>query len=196
MRVSTAASGLTSLCLLMAAGCQPDMWNGARYKPLEESPLLPDGRSSRPRIRDTVAREDAPIVSTALEGRVIDTKPVTTLPVPLTLELLRRGQEQYAIYCSPCHGPRGIGNGMIVGRGFPAPPSYDLPRLRQAPVGYFFDVITNGYGVMYSYNDRVAPADRWAIAAYIRALQRSRHAVLADVPETQRAGLKEDADAE
>ena len=98
-------------------------------------------------------------------------------------QLLARGQERYGIYCSPCHGLSGNGDGMIVRRGFPAPPSYHSARLRAAPAKHFFDVITNGYGVMYSYAARVEPRDRWAIVAYIRALQESRNAKLADIPD-------------
>ena len=105
--------------------------------------------------------------------------------------MLERGQERFDIYCSPCHGRTGEGNGMIVQRGFPAPPSYHIERLRKAPVGHFFDVITQGYGVMYSYAQRVEPEDRWAIAAYIRALQLSQGAQLADLPVAERRQLEE-----
>src|SRR5262250_2365434 len=104
--------------------------------------------------------------------------------------MLIRGQERFNIYCSPCHSRTGDGNGMIVQRGFPAPPSYHIDRLRQAPVGHFFDVITQGYGIMYSYAQRVEPADRWAIAAYIRVLQKSRNASLTEVPENEREKLE------
>ena len=109
---------------------------------------------------------------------------------PLTLALLRRGQERFRIYCTPCHSERGDGNGMVVQRGFPPPPSYHTDRLRQAPVQHFYDVITNGYGAMYGFADRVQPTDRWAIAAYIRALQRSQNATLADVPADMREALR------
>ncbi len=115
-------------------------------------------------------------------------KPVQ--PPPVTLALLERGQERFRIYCTPCHSELGDGRGMIVQRGFPAPPSYHIDRLRQAPVQHFYDVITNGYGAMYSYANRVQPADRWAIAAYIRALQRSQNASLSDVPADKRGALQ------
>jgi mono/diheme cytochrome c family protein len=115
---------------------------------------------------------------------------VNDFPVPITIAVLERGRERYDIYCSVCHGRTGEGNGMIVHRGFPAPPSYHIDRLRQAPPGYFFDVITRGYGVMYSYAARVEPADRWAIAAYIRALQLSRNARMEDVPSNEQASLQ------
>ena len=111
-------------------------------------------------------------------------------PPPVTLALLQRGQERFDIYCAPCHGRTGEGDGMVVQRGFPKPPSYYTEKLRQAPIQHFYDVITNGYGVMYSYADRVAPADRWAITAYIRALQASANGQLADVPADQRQALQ------
>lgn len=109
---------------------------------------------------------------------------------PVTLALLERGQNRFRIYCTPCHSELGDGNGMVVQRGFPPPPSYHIDRLRQAPVRHFYDVITNGYGAMYSFAERVQPADRWAIAAYIRALQRSQHATVADLPADQRGALQ------
>ncbi len=111
-------------------------------------------------------------------------------PPPVTAALLERGRQRFDIYCAPCHGRVGEGNGMIVQRGFPNPPSYHIDRLREAPSQHFYDVITNGYGVMYSYAARVAPADRWAITAYIRALQASQHATLAQVPENERSALR------
>ena len=106
---------------------------------------------------------------------------VTQLPMKLTSELMTRGRERYDVYCAVCHGATGAGNGMIVQRGYPPPPSYHIDRLRQAPIGHFYDVITSGYGVMYSYAARVTPGDRWAIAAYIRALQLSRNAKPTDL---------------
>lgn len=114
----------------------------------------------------------------------------TAPPPPVTLALLQRGQQRYRIYCTPCHSELGDGHGMVVQRGFPAPPAYDIERLRQAPVEYFYDVITQGHGAMYSFAQRVQPRDRWAIAAYIRALQLSQHATLADVPPDQRRELQ------
>jgi mono/diheme cytochrome c family protein len=117
-----------------------------------------------------------------------DDKPAA--PPSVTLALLERGQERFRIYCTPCHSELGDGHGMIVQRGFPTPPSYHIDRLRAAPVEHFYDVIAHGYGAMYSYANRVQPADRWAIAAYIRALQLSQHAALADVPADQRDKLQ------
>jgi len=117
-----------------------------------------------------------------------DEKPAP--PPPVTLTLLKRGQERFGIYCTPCHSVLGDGDGMIVHRGFPRPPSYAIQRLRDAPAQHFFDVMTNGYGVMFPYADRVAPADRWAIVAYIRALQASADGRLDDVPADQRGSLQ------
>jgi mono/diheme cytochrome c family protein len=122
---------------------------------------------------DTVARDDAPVT-----------------PPPVTLALLQRGRQRFDIYCAPCHGRAGDGNGMIVQRGFPNPPSYFEQRLRDAPVQHFYDVIAHGYGAMFPYAARVAPADRWAVAAYIRALQASETASLADVPADEREALQ------
>lgn len=115
------------------------------------------------------------------------TKPVA--PPPVTLALIERGQDRYRIYCTPCHSELGDGRGMIVQRGFPPPPSYHIARLREAPPSHFYDVITNGHGVMYSFANRVQPADRWAIAAYIRALQRSQEATVSDLTPDQKAAL-------
>jgi mono/diheme cytochrome c family protein len=117
-----------------------------------------------------------------------DEKPASV--PPLTLALIERGQERYRIYCTPCHAELGDGRGMIVQRGFPPPPSFHIDRLRQAPLEHFYDVITNGYGAMYSFADRIAPADRWAIVAYIRALQRSQNTNLTEVPPDQRGALQ------
>jgi hypothetical protein len=165
------------------------MFNQARTKPLGPSDFFQDAAASRPLPQFTVARghlDEDPVFYTGMVG----TNLVETLPVPVTRALLERGQERYNIYCSVCHGRTGQGDGMIVQRGFPVPPSYHLERLRTAPIGHFFDVITRGYGVMFSYASRVEPADRWAIAAYLRVLQLSRHATLEDVPPAQRAILE------
>lgn len=115
---------------------------------------------------------------------------MTEFPFPVTKEVLLRGQERYDIYCAPCHGRTGYGDGMVVRRGFSAPPSYHQSRLREAPVGHFFDVITNGFGAMYAYGDRITPEDRWALIAYVRALQLSQDANMKDVPASEREALK------
>ncbi len=146
--------------------------------------------ASRPLVEHTVARGHLDADQAFYSGK-IGTNLVTTFPIPITREVLERGRERFDIYCSPCHGRTGEGNGMIVQRGFPPPPSYHIDRLRQAPAGHFFDVITQGYGIMYSYAARVEPSDRWAIAAYIRALQKSHDANLGDVPPQERAQLEE-----
>jgi mono/diheme cytochrome c family protein len=137
----------------------------------------------------TVAQGHADLDSEYFEGKTADGKLVETVPQAVTHEQLQRGRERFDIYCSVCHGRTGDGKGMIVQRGFPAPPSYHTARLRTAPIGHFYDVITNGYGVMYSYAARVEPADRWAIAEYIRALQLAQNATVDDVPAGDRAEL-------
>lgn len=166
------------------------MFNQPFSKPLERSDFFLDNQmASRPVVSNTVARgqlEEDQALYTGLQG----TNLVADFPFPITREVLERGRERYEIYCAVCHGRTGEGNGMIVQRGFPQPPSYHIARLREAPVGHFFDVITHGYGVMYSYASRVEPRDRWAIAAYIRALQLSRDAKPADVPAEARAQLE------
>jgi hypothetical protein len=157
------------------------MHNQPKYKPLRESDFYADRRSSRPIVEGTVARGDLQQDSYYYTGK-INGQPGTEFPMPVTKEVLDRGEERYNIYCSPCHSRVGDGNGMIVQRGFKQPPSYHIDRLRQAPVGHFYDVITNGFGAMSEYRSQVPVADRWAIAAYIRALQLSQNATRADVP--------------
>ncbi len=161
-----------------------------KYKPLEPSAFFDDDRSARPAIPDTVARghlrTDELLYTGRLNGALAD-----SFPFPVTRKDLERGRERYNIYCTPCHGLSGDGQGMIVARGFPAPPSYHIDRLRKAPAGHFFDVMTNGYGRMFSYASRVNPEDRWRIAAYIRALQLSQWAPIEDVPESARKQLAE-----
>lgn len=175
----------------LTAGCRRDMFHQPFSKPLEPSDFFQDNHmASRPLVAHTVARGHLDADEAFYTGK-IGTNLVETFPYPITRQVLERGRERFDIYCSPCHGRTGDGNGIVVQRGFPAPPSYHIDRLRQAPVGHFFDVITQGYGIMYSYAARVEPADRWAIAAYIRALQKSHDATLAEVPPQQRAGLKE-----
>ncbi|GHA89680.1 c-type cytochrome [Modicisalibacter luteus] len=166
------------LVMSLTACDQEPMANQPKYETYEAAPEWPDNQSARDPVAGTVPR-DAPV-----ELSVSD-----TLPMPLTRELLERGQAQFNIYCSPCHARTGYGNGMIVQRGFPSPPSLHNDRLRNAPLRHFYDVITDGYGVMYSYADRVPPHDRWAIAAYIQALQLSQYARFEDLTKEQRAKL-------
>ena len=165
----------TMLSMLGATACRQDMHNQPRYKPLAATNFFGDGRSERPTIADTVARGQLHLDDARYTGKE-NGKDVESIPIQITRADLARGQERFNIYCSPCHGRLGDGRGMIVHRGFRQPPSYHDPRLVTAPVGYFFDVMTNGYGAMYSYASRVAVDDRWRIAAYIRALQLSQNA--------------------
>ncbi|MFY9530622.1 MAG: cytochrome c [Candidatus Acidiferrales bacterium] len=182
--------GLCAGVALLISGCRLDMHAQPKYKPYAPSTFFDDGRSERPVVPGTVARgqlrTDELLYTGKVNGVLAD-----TFPFPITQKDLERGRERYNIYCSPCHDYTGSGRGMIVQRGLPPPPSYHIDRLRTAPAGYFFDVMTNGLGRMYSYSTRVLPEDRWRIAAYIRALQLSQHAGLADVPETQRPKLQE-----
>jgi cytochrome c553 len=172
------------------AGCRRDMFHQPFSKPLESSDFFQDNHmASRPLVQHTVARGQLDDDDAYYKGK-LGTNLVETFPFPITREVLERGRERFDIYCAPCHGWTGEGNGMVVQRGFPAPPSYHIDRLRQAPVGHFYDVMTQGYGVMYSYAARVEPADRWAIAAYIRVLQKSHNATLAEVPPGERARLE------
>jgi hypothetical protein len=165
------------------------MFQQPKSNPLSASDFFLDGAGSRPLVPGTVARGHLDENGEFYTGKR-GTNLIENFPLPITRALLDRGHERYDIYCSVCHGRTGEGNGMIPQRGFPAPPSYHIDRLRQAPVGHFFDVMTQGYGVMYSYASRVAPEDRWAIIAYIRALQLSHDARLEDVPSTERAKLE------
>ena len=176
---------LLAVAFLAPVACRQDMHDQPRQKPLAESAFFVDQRSARPPVPGTVARGHLKDDSPYYTGKSGDT-PTDTLPVPLTPELLRRGQVRFQTFCAPCHGLTGRGDGMIVQRGFKAPLSYHSDRLRQAPIGYFFDVITHGFGAMADYAAQVPVEDRWAVAAYIRALQLSQHATLADVPEEKR----------
>lgn len=178
------------LLTLVVSGCRREMYNQPLFKPLDRSTFFSDGMSARPLVHGTVARGYLR-TNDALYRGMSGTNLVRDIPLPVNLDLLKRGQERYQIYCSVCHGADGEGNGMIVQRGFPRPPSYHIDRLRQAPAGHFYRVITDGYGVMYPYAARVKPEDRWAITAYIRALQLSRHVPVQALPPALRAELKE-----
>ena len=156
------------------AGCRLDMRDQPRYEPLEESTFFADKASARPRIADTEARNQ-PVLDDQLHTGRVNGQVADSFPFTVTVAVLERGQERYNIYCIVCHGPVGNADGMIVRRGFPKPPTYHDDRLRNAPVGHFFDVITNGFGRMNSYAAQVQPADRWAIVAYIRTLQLSQN---------------------
>jgi mono/diheme cytochrome c family protein len=174
---------------VVGVGCRQQMDNQPRYKPYRASKFFADGQSARPVVEGTVARGQLDEEPAFFTGKVSG-KDVDRLPVPVTLPLLARGRERFEIFCSPCHDRVGEGHGMIVRRGYRVPPSLHEERLRAAPPGHFFDVISNGFGVMPSYAAQVPVADRWAIAAYVRALQRSQHASLADAPLDVRARLE------
>ena len=178
------------VCLLLSVGCRQDMQDQPRYEAFEASDFFDDGRASRPLVEGTVAqgqlRLDEHLYTGKINGVLAD-----ALPVPLTRQLLERGQERYNIYCSPCHDRAGSGQGIVVRRGFRRPSSFHIDRLREAPVGYFFVVMTNGFGAMMDYAAQVTPHDRWAITAYIRALQLSQHATLSDVPSEERQHLQD-----
>ncbi len=160
---------------LGASACRRDMHIQPRYDPLAATNFFGDGRSARPTIEDTVARGQLRTDEARYTGKQ-NGKDITFFPIQITQADVARGQQRFNIYCSPCHGLAGNGHGMIVSRGLRQPPSYYDPRLMDAPVGHFFDVMTNGYGAMYSYASRVPVDDRWRIASYIRALQLSQNA--------------------
>jgi mono/diheme cytochrome c family protein len=169
-------------------GCRQDMHDQPKYTPYRKSDFFGDGRSARPLVSGTVARgqlrEDL-LFASGKSGTVF----ADAFPMPVDEALLRRGQERYRIYCAPCHGLLGRGDGVIVRRGYRQPSSFHVDRLRQQPAGYFFDVISHGFGAMPDYAAQIALKDRWAVVAYVRALQLSQNATLADVPPEARAQL-------
>jgi hypothetical protein len=185
-------SGLATISICVSAivggGCRQEMYDQPKYKPLGESRFFSDRRASRPLPEGTVPRGWLRADQKLYQGKQGHDL-VTTLPVPLTAELLARGRERFNIFCSPCHDRTGGGHGMVVRRGYQPPPSLHIDRLRDAPVGHFFDVITNGLGAMPDYASQVEVSDRWAIAAYVKALQLSQHAPLSDVPGPNREAL-------
>jgi mono/diheme cytochrome c family protein len=171
-----------------AAGCRQDMHDQPKYKAFRPSDFFGDDRSARPLVEDTVARGQLRADAAYFTGKQ-GAMPVDVLPVAVTPALLRRGQQRYGIYCTPCHGQTGRGDGMVVQRGYRRPPSFHIDRLRNEKTGYFFDVITSGFGAMPDYAAQVTVADRWAIVAYLRALQLSENARLEDVPSDRRGAL-------
>jgi hypothetical protein len=177
-----------TLALLSLAACRRDMQDQPKYKDLRGSAFFDDRRSARPKVPDTVARGFLHADEIYQTGKR-NGKNVAELPMPLTREILNRGRERYDIFCSPCHGLTGDGLGMVIQRGFRQPPSFHIDRLREAPVGYLFEVETAGFGSMSDYAGQIPAADRWAIAAYVRALQLSQRTTLADVPEGARRVL-------
>jgi len=187
---------LAALALLLAAttvACRQDMQDQPKYIPLRPTEFFTDGRSARPLIAGTVARGHLDDDAAFYTGKDADGKFVAEFPFPVTKDVIERGRERFDIYCTPCHDYLGTGNGRIVRRGFRHPPNYHIDRLRQVPPGYIFDVITQGFGAMPDYSAQVRPRDRWAIVAYIRALQLSQNASINDVPAAARAQLEQEA---
>jgi hypothetical protein len=180
---------LIAAATLAAPGCRQDMHDQPKYIPLRASTFFADGRSAREPVAGTVARGQLRADPLLYTGK-IDGVDATVFPFPVTEAVMARGRERYNIFCSPCHGRTGSGDGMIVRRGYRPPPSLHIDRLRDAPVGHFFDVMTAGFGAMPDYAAQIPPADRWTIVAFIRALQLSEHATLADVPADKREALQ------
>jgi mono/diheme cytochrome c family protein len=176
------------VCTLAFSGCgdttlRQDMANQPRHNPLSPATFFPDGRSERPAVDNTLVR------GAINEDPLFTPKESNAFPLPLTKELLARGQDRYNIFCSPCHGLQGDGNGMVTLRGMKHPPTYHQERVRNEPNGYFFDVITNGFGAMSGYSMQLEPRDRWAIVSYVRALQLSRNAPVGELPPNLREKL-------
>jgi len=178
---------IAALCALSFAGCnntlRQDMANQPRQNPLSPSDFFADGRSERPVVENTVVR------GSIQDDSLLVPKESNAFPLPLTAELLQRGEQRYGIYCTPCHGIQGDGMGMVAMRGMKHPPSYHEERLRNVPNGYLYDVITNGFGAMYGYSAQISTRDRWAIVAYLRALQLSRNAPVGQLPAELREKL-------
>jgi mono/diheme cytochrome c family protein len=175
-------------CMVLLTGCdrlRQDMATQPKYRPLAPSDFFRDGRSERPLLENTVSR-DALANDEYMIAKDSNSFPAS---LPVNQELLERGQDRFTAFCTPCHGLQGDGNGMVALRGMKHPPSYHTDRLREAPNGYFYDVITNGFGQMYSYGAQIPPRDRWAIVAYVRALQLSRNAHAAELPAELRQKL-------
>ena len=185
---SSTAVFVAALLMLIAAttACRLDMHVQPRQNPLSRSDFYADQRSARPPVEGTVARGDLRADTYFYTGKV-GNNPGDVMPFPVTKEVLERGRERYDIYCAPCHSRVGDGNGFVPSRGFARrPPSYHIPRLQKAPLGYFYDVMTNGFGIMPDYASQISPEDRWKIVAYIRALQLSQNATANDVPTGQK----------
>ncbi|MGH7895990.1 MAG: c-type cytochrome [Candidatus Binatia bacterium] len=183
-----AGRGLAIAVGLLALGaCRQDMQNQPKYLPLRPSPFFTDGRTSRPVVEGTIPRGQLDLDPARTTGKV--GKQYAPNPLPPTATVFARGRERYDIFCSPCHDRVGAGNGMIVERGFKQPPTFHQDRLREIPDGYFVEVVSQGFGVMLDYAQQIPVDDRWAIAAWIRVLQRSQDATLADVPTAERARL-------
>jgi len=188
MRLRCAQSVAAALLACVFAGCRQDMHDQPKYVPRRASDFYPDKRSARPYVDGTVPAGEFQDGSPLYTGTIGDA-PIDYFPMAITAADMKRGQDRYGIYCAPCHGRIGNGNGIIVQRGYRQPPSFHLDRLRTSPPGHYFDVITHGFGAMPDYVAQVSPQDRWRIIAYIRALQLSQHASVDDVPVAQRGQI-------
>ncbi len=180
---------VSALIALGLAGCHRNMQEEPKLLPDQQNHDFPGEQVDRPPVEHTVPRgpvNDGSVFYTGSAGGAL----ATTFPMPVTLDIVKHGQEAFDINCSACHGRDGYGEGMVVQRGFPAPPSLHSERLRNAPVGHFFEVITHGYGVMYPFGARISPADRWAIISYIRALQLSQDATADRIDPADQAQLE------
>jgi hypothetical protein len=177
--------GTVLTAIVFSSACRLDMQVQPRVNPLAKSDFFPDQRSARPPVEGTVARGQLHEDTYFYTGKIGNT-PGDSMPFPVTREVLDRGRERYNIFCAPCHSRIGDGNGFVPSRGFARkPPSFHIPRLQKAPVGYFYDVMTEGFGIMPDYSSQIPPRDRWSIVAYVRALQMSQNATMADVPAGQ-----------
>ncbi len=168
-------------CLAAVGGCRQDMHNQPKYRPLRATGFFADGASARPLVEGTVARGTLQEDQAFFTGKRGNT-PVAEMPFAIDEHVLARGEERYTIFCAPCHDATGSGRGMVVQRGYRQPPSFHDARLRNADAGHFFDVMTSGFGAMPDYRQQLTPRDRWAIVAYIRALQLSQNATKAEIP--------------
>jgi mono/diheme cytochrome c family protein len=185
-RARVAAALALLVVATLSTACRLDMHVQPRQNPLSRSDFFADQRSERPPVEGTVARGDLRADTYFYTGK-IGNNPGDVMPFPVTREVLERGRERFNIFCAPCHSRLGDGTGIVPSRGFARrPPSFHIARLEKAPVGYFYDVITNGFGIMPDYASQIPPQDRWAIVAYVRALQLSQHATMADVPAGQK----------
>lgn len=188
---SISACVLVAAAVILPAGCElrQAMYDQPKLRPLQADEFFKNGMASQPLVEGTVPRghlnDDKHLHDGVVGGNVVD-----TFPYPITTEIVKRGQQRYDIFCAPCHDRAGTGNGMIVQRGFKQPPSYHIPRLQESSPGYFYNVIKNGFGVMSGYAPQIPVNDRWAIVAYIKALQYSQNAKIDDVPESLRAQLE------
>jgi mono/diheme cytochrome c family protein len=184
-----------ALTAVVSAGCRQDMHDAPRYDPLESAEMFANGSSARPIVAGTVPRGQLNDDAFLHTGKGPDGLPVAAFPFAITHADLDRGQERFNVYCSPCHGRTGVGNGMVVQRGYRQAQSLHIDRLRLAPEGYFFDVITNGFGVMPDYRSQIPVDDRWRIIAYVRALQLSRQGATGDMPADMLEELKKTGEA-